>query len=588
MFTGHLSLKSHPWLAGHAVHGTVLLPATAFVDLALHAADQVGSAGVDELLLEAPLVLDPRGGVHLQTSVGAPDERGARTVAVHSRPAADDQAPWVRHASGMLRPAGSEPAEAAQADLSGPWPPEDATPVDVSRLYPELAAAGLGYGPAFQGVHAAWRVGDVVYSDVRLPDDADPDGFGVHPALLDAALHGMVLGAAARDAADPAIRLPFAWSGVTLLAGGATRLRVRLAPAPTGDAVSVQVADASGAPVASIESLSLRAVSAEQLAAAGPRADGSLYEVRWVPVRQADEPDEAAPVVLGAGEYPDADALFAALDAGRETPGEAPGKAPMEAPGTVVAAVPAGESGADHGPTNWTLELLRRWLAEDRLAGTTLVLRTWNAVAAQPGDRLDDPAQAAVWGLVRVAQNEHPGRFVLVDGAAEVVSSLPALLATGEPQLAVRDGIAYAPRLTRTTDTPPLPTPTAPGNSASPPPAPSTTSPSYPHPNKPNPSPPDRSASPSAPPASTSATSSSPWTCTPAPPPSAAKPPASSPTPPTTSPPSPPANPSWASSPAPWDPPPPPTNDWSPPSHRAGPSPKPPPRRSSSSPPVTR
>ncbi|GAB3844867.1 hypothetical protein GCM10027610_060060 [Dactylosporangium cerinum] len=151
VFTGHLSLKSHPWLAGHAVHGTVLLPATAFVDLALHAAAQAGSAGIEELLLEAPLVLDPRGAVQLQTAVGAPDERGSRTVAVHSRPAADDQAPWVRHASGMLRPAGSEPADAAAEELSGQWPPEGAAPVDVSRLYPELAAAGLDYGPAFQG-----------------------------------------------------------------------------------------------------------------------------------------------------------------------------------------------------------------------------------------------------------------------------------------------------------------------------------------------------------------------------------------------------------------------------------------------------
>ncbi|WFE35243.1 type I polyketide synthase [Micromonospora sp. WMMD975] len=450
VFTGHLSLKSHPWLAGHAVHGTVLLPATAFVDLALHAAAQAGSAGVDELLLEAPLVLDPRGAVHLQTAVSAPDERGGRTVTVHSRPAADDQAPWTRHASGTLRPPGSEPAEAAAEELSGAWPPEGAEPVDVTGLYPELTAAGLDYGPTFQGVRAAWRDGDVVYADVRLPDDADPDGFGVHPALLDAALHGMVLGAAARDAADPAIRLPFAWSGVTLHAGGATRLRVRLAPAPHGDAVSVQVADLSGAPVASIESLSLRAVSAEQLAAAGPRADGSLFEVRWTTVRPADEPDETAPLVLGAGDHPDVEALFAALDAGQE------------APATVVAAVPAGGSGADHGPAAWTLELTRRWLADDRLAGTTLVLRTQDAVAAQPGDRVADPAQAAVWGLVRVAQSEHPDRFVLVDGAAEVVPSLPALLGTGEPQLAVRDGVAYAPRLTRTTDAPTLTAPDGP------------------------------------------------------------------------------------------------------------------------------
>ena len=42
LLTGRLSLESHPWLEDHAVFDTVLLPGTAFLELALHAAQQAG------------------------------------------------------------------------------------------------------------------------------------------------------------------------------------------------------------------------------------------------------------------------------------------------------------------------------------------------------------------------------------------------------------------------------------------------------------------------------------------------------------------------------------------------------------------
>ncbi|MFD0444349.1 hypothetical protein ACFQ10_20740 [Streptomyces indonesiensis] len=53
-FTGRLSLQTQPWLADHAVMGTVLLPGTAFVELALRAGHHAGCDRLDELTLEAP------------------------------------------------------------------------------------------------------------------------------------------------------------------------------------------------------------------------------------------------------------------------------------------------------------------------------------------------------------------------------------------------------------------------------------------------------------------------------------------------------------------------------------------------------
>ncbi|MEU4746623.1 acyltransferase domain-containing protein, partial [Actinosynnema sp. NPDC023658] len=142
--TGKVSLSTHPWLADHAVRGAVLLPGTAFLELAARAAAEVGAGAVHELVLEAPLVLD-HDGVRLQVVVGPPDETGRRTVAVHSR--TDD---WVRHATGTLGDAPEPP----RPDWATAWPPPDAEPLDVTHLYDTFAALGYDYGPAFQGVTA--------------------------------------------------------------------------------------------------------------------------------------------------------------------------------------------------------------------------------------------------------------------------------------------------------------------------------------------------------------------------------------------------------------------------------------------------
>ncbi|WP_143079280.1 polyketide synthase dehydratase domain-containing protein, partial [Streptomyces monashensis] len=85
----------------------------------------------------------------------------------------------------------------------------------------------LVYGPAFQGLAELWRDGSSAYGIVRLPEGLKPDGYGVHPALLDAALHTLM---GVRDETDgrKPVFLPFEWTGVELYAAGATELRVRL------------------------------------------------------------------------------------------------------------------------------------------------------------------------------------------------------------------------------------------------------------------------------------------------------------------------------------------------------------------------
>ncbi|WP_367136889.1 SDR family NAD(P)-dependent oxidoreductase [Saccharothrix sp. HUAS TT1] len=394
VLTGSVSADAHPWLADHRVGGAVLLPATAFLDLAVAAGDRVGADQVAELVLETPLVLPDRGSARVQVAVAPPDPAGTRSFTVHSRL----DGAWTRHASGYLVPGGERGEELAQ------WPPAGAEPVSAADLYPRLADLGYDYGPVFRGVRALWRRGAEVFAEVRLPEDQHESAarFGLHPALLDAVLHPVVL-----DAADPSrpgeIRLPFAWGGLTLHAAGATELRVRISPTG-GGSVALAVADPTGKPVATVAELTLRAVAKDKLA--GPRAD-SLFTVEWPEITASTDEVDVEVLRLSSSEA--------------HTPDSA------------------------HQATKNALDVVRRWVAEDH--DRTLAVVTTRAVAL-PGEDVLDLTHAPVWGLVRAAQSEHPGRFVLVD-VESPTTDLAAALASGEPQVAVRDGKPRAPRLTR-------------------------------------------------------------------------------------------------------------------------------------------
>ena len=402
LLTGTLSTATHGWLADHQIMGSTLVPGTAFVELALRAGEQLGCRGLAELTVHTPLVLPERGGVQLQVAVDA-----ARTVTIHARPDGAETE-WVRHAEGLL----TDDVPAADFDLTQ-WPPPGAEPVDIDGCYD--TGAEFRYGPAFQGLRALWRDGAELYAEVALPDHVQRDAgrFGVHPALLDAALHptGLEPGTAG---------LPFAWTGVSLYAAGASALRVRLTPTASGH--SLQLADATGAPVGSIDSLVLRPVTAGQLRT----GDDSLFAVEWTPMSLVDTLD------LPVHRFDELAALG-------------------EPDGTDAVVVEwIAESGSVRETAHRVLSVVQAWLTDDRFPEARLVVLSRGAVAAGPGDVVTDLAAAGAWGLVRSAQTEHPGRFVLVDVDEEAsLGVLPSVLALDEPQVAIRGGEVMVPRLVR-------------------------------------------------------------------------------------------------------------------------------------------
>ncbi|MEU4114286.1 SDR family NAD(P)-dependent oxidoreductase [Kitasatospora sp. NPDC028055] len=425
LLTGRLSLRTHPWLADHGVDGTVLLPGTAFLELAVRAGDEVGCERVEELTLTAPLPLPEQGGVQVQVWAGRADTSGRRTVGVYARPEGDEDAPWTQHADGILAPGYSADEQRFAAEEFTQWPPAGAEALDLDGLDERLVGAGFRYGPAFRGLCAAWRRGEDVFAEVALDEGASGEAgaFGMHPALLDAALHATAfLGLGG---------VPFCWQDVSLHAAGASVVRVRLS-ATGDDSVAVEIADAAGGPVASVGSLLLRPLPALAGAGAGPVRD-AMFELRWSRPRGGGQAPASVAVPnadpLGLGVLPSA------------------GEGPAEVVLVPLAGDPADPVGSAHALTALALARVQEWLAAD--TDGRLVFVTRGAVATAADGEVTDPAAAAAWGLVRSAQAEHPGRFGLVD-LDPAGGPLPERALGGdEPQLAVRGGAVLAARLAR-------------------------------------------------------------------------------------------------------------------------------------------
>ncbi|UZI32662.1 type I polyketide synthase [Streptomyces sp. VB1] len=464
LLTGRISLRTHPWLADHTIGDSVLLPGTALVDLATEVSGRVGADRVEELTLAAPLVLAPDADVNLHVET-EPLEDGGWAVAIHSRTSGDDpqgplESAWTLHASGVLTSGGTPD----RPPLPEVRLPDGANAVDTRRLYADLTEGGYRYGPAFRGVTAAWRDGEDVYADLCLPDGLDTTGYGIHPALLDAALHLLVL-----DAKE--MRLPFVWAGVSVRATGATVARARLRPAGP-DAVSVVLADPSGAVIAEVASLTLRAFT-PTTASGAARDHKSLFRLGWSEISgfdaadAADAADAFGPpgtgaetvavigsdflVATGAVAHRDLAALERSVEEGAVVPSAVLVPCLRDPDAGVVADA--------HAATQRVLGLVQQWLASaSPVTGSRLVVLTRGATAVGDGEGVTDVAMSALWGLLRAAQSEHPGRFVLLDvddhrrlaGRPGLLrTALSAVLHSGEPQLALRGATVSAARLTR-------------------------------------------------------------------------------------------------------------------------------------------
>lgn len=451
LFTGSLSLAQQPWLADHVVFGHVLLPGTVFLELALAAGQRFGCDRVDELTLEVPLELPRHGGVTLQLALSPTDHSGRRTLSFHAHAlGAPADARWIRHATATL-----SVAEATlDFDLRA-WPPVDAVPLEVD--YRALAARGLAYGPAFQALHAAWRRGDEVFADVRLPETqrATAGDFVLHPILVDAALHALSLETRASDG----VPLPFCLSGVAVRAAGARGLRVRFRGASRDNGM-LSIADGAGEPIGQIAAFSSRPCTAPRLRRAARAQLDTLLRVEWSeqptasPIPKAKRgvllrmSDIELPASIGFERFSDLAALQDALDQGTPAPDLVVAPFFGKVPDPDVRA-------AAHHVTARALALVQRWISDTRLAPAALVIVTCRAVSTRPDEDIADLACATLSGLMRSTLAEYPEAAIfLVDcdqplGSRHALNVLLGSLDSAQRVFALREGRRLLPRLTQ-------------------------------------------------------------------------------------------------------------------------------------------
>ena len=401
LFTARLTRTSQPWLAEHTVTGKAVLPSSALVELSIHAGDQVDCNRLQSLHMHNQVVLHEHHPIQLQVSVGAAKDDSSRTLAIRSRP--DGSETWTLHATGVL----TNTALAAPPQATAEWPPAGAVPVPEEEIQISLGNLGLAYGPAFQGIDEVWRDGEVLCATIKLPESVSDNEFGLHPAMLVALLRPHVAVTSG---------LPFEWSGVQLHAVGAKVLHVRLIPDGEQGA-TVYATDAAGQPVLTIESVRTRPF---QVAADDTEVNAALLQVEWAPVNLPAPAEGRWAIVEDEIPY-DADTLLFE---------------PVRA-GDPIAST--------HDAAERTLDVLQRWSHLDE--EVRLVILTRDAVHSKE----IDPAATAVWGLVRSAQNEYPGRILLVDTDIPARETMPHVLAAAaagnEPQIAIRNGRAFVPRL---------------------------------------------------------------------------------------------------------------------------------------------
>jgi acyl transferase domain-containing protein/surfactin synthase thioesterase subunit/acyl carrier protein len=445
--SGRISRASHPWLAEHRVLGEPVVPAAAFVEVALAAADPLG-CGLAELTVERPLSLPEAGGVQLRACIGGPDADGTRALTIYSREEGEADGPasagWGLHATGLLTDAPGDAAWGPE-ESDEAWPPEGAEPLDPELVGDRLAAAGIELGATFQCLRRAWRHGTEVLAEVALGGEAGD--FRIHPALLEAAARAAIelVGSAEQGASTP-----LTWRGVHLRLRGADSLRLRCQGG--ADGVRLAAFDEEGAAVLSIDAIVAGPVQAAQVRAA--RCDRSLYRLRWSAPRRSPAGGDGRLATLGdvevpgldATNFPDLAGLVGAIDEGALVPQVVLTEVGASAEGGPALAREA------RSVSKRALSLIQDWISTPALGDARLTFLTRGAQAVGTGE-CPALASAPLWGLVPSAASEHLRRFAIVDTDGALASD--AVLAEaldaggGEPRLAIRDGQLLAPRLGR-------------------------------------------------------------------------------------------------------------------------------------------
>jgi acyl transferase domain-containing protein len=458
-----LSVDSLHYLRDHAVGGVAVLPAAAYLEMAL------AVCGIERVLedvrFEQVLTL-PEGEARRLQFVLRPGSRTA-DFQVYSR-SATGPSTWVLHSAGTagIAPGGEGGSVAALYALvrsrgsTGPL-----SPIHPDEHYRAMQSRGLVYGESFRSIRELWRGDACAVVRVELAADTFSDAYCIHPALLDGCFQAVA-------AAAPDDGGTLYGTGVYLPSGVRHLRLTRHAPAsvwcavqmsgPTGgprlEADLALFAD-DGALVADIRGLELR-----RLDAAADDKPG-YYAVDWLERHLQGEVTTGRWLLVGDGE-----GLATELSERLEARGCQWRKLEVHSGGVEEAL------GGVLGETNWDGVAFLHGVGctGESVAGVlSTLLATVRAIASQasPGkprlfvvtrgaqlvagtERDGAVAEACLWGFGRALAVEHPefwGGLVDLGGDdADGESLCGELLASdGEDQVGYRSGRRYVARLVR-------------------------------------------------------------------------------------------------------------------------------------------
>ena len=455
MFTNVVAADEPIWVREHEVMGAVLLPGTAFFEVMRAAGDATGEGACDlsDVLILSPLVLTPGVPARLQVTVDGRGSGDARQVQVYSSPEAGD-GEWQLHAEGKLVPARPQASEPVAL------PPREAEPFDVSALYSDLAALGYGYGPTFQGIKEGWHVGEEVWARATLPETVTKSAirYGLHPALLDSAMHSLLLTQRLKNKTGDDLFVPYEAERLSLWEEGLSEIWVRVAAFEMGDGefwASLDIYNADGVNVGRLERLHARRMDRAELrrlAAAG--VDRFQFDVRWQQVDTANvEVGGSWGLLCPAGDVAWARQVKADLSRGGI---QVIKVADLEDAADLDGLICLWDAEADDLPQVHELAAKALTLIQETVDVGFQPPVAWitrNAVGTSADDPVSGIGAAPLWGLTRTTRNEYPELALrLIDLGQEEADRkalASALMLDSEPECALRHGHVLTPQLQR-------------------------------------------------------------------------------------------------------------------------------------------
>lgn len=473
IFTGNIRPDEHSWIKEHRIHGDIAIAGAMTSEMIHHAGKQLGFGVVNDLVLQTLMTIPDGASADVQLRVERPDTHGQCKAAFYYRPRFDGNSDeleptWIKHATLSL---GASPQGIPlwnDIDMTC-WPPQEAEQLEMEDMYRHLRSLG----PGFRRLKAAWRRPEGIYFEAGFTADENLkiSRFNLHPVLLDTGLQaGFMNAPQAEDAPDHVL---FMVNGLHVYTQGARTVRGLLTTneVETNYAHSehsVRLFDDTYRPIAEVKSFVLKSFDPQQ--ARPPQYYRPPYRLLWQTLESTDVtasaniqwviPDPSAiPITTVSLDHqllPDIDDARALL-----TQASKDGITAFLCIGTKEKSL----VNATHQHLQQATEQLQRWLADDNTARRPLVWITKRAIATDDTESVLDLAWAPLWGLIRTAQHEYAGRFLLIDlddderSWKALPNAISTLIAERGPQGALRQGKLQVPKLTRTVPAELLPLP---------------------------------------------------------------------------------------------------------------------------------